>query len=80
LRAVASTAGAQFIDSIVFFGLAFAGTMPNNDLFVMMFTGWIAKVIYEFIMLPVTTLAVHKLKSLEGIEHFDRYQLRIFKF
>jgi hypothetical protein len=80
LRAVASTAGAQFVDSIIFFGVAFAGTMPAHDLLLVMFDGWIAKVLYEFVLLPVTTVAVRKLKSLEGIEHFDRYRLRVFKF
>jgi queuosine precursor transporter len=80
LRAVASTAGAQFVDSLVFFGLAFAGTMPNDDLLIMMVTGWIAKVVYEVVALPLTTIAVRKLKSLEGIEHFDHYKLKVFKF
>lgn len=80
LRAVASTAGAQLIDSIVFFGLAFLGTMPMHDLLLVIFDGWIAKVLYEFLALPLTTLAVRKLKSSEGIEHFDRYRLKIFNF
>jgi uncharacterized integral membrane protein (TIGR00697 family) len=80
LRAVASTAGAQCVDSIIFFGIAFAGTMPTHDLLLVMFDGWIAKVLYEVVALPLTTMAVRKLKSLEGIEHFDRYRLRVFKF
>src|SRR5258707_3235318 len=32
LRAVASTAGAQFVDSVIFFGIAFVWTMPGADL------------------------------------------------
>ena len=80
LRAVASTAGAQFDDSVIFFGVAFVGTMPTHDLLLVMFDGWLAKVLYEIIALPLTTIAVRKLKLLEGIEHFDRYKLRMFKF
>jgi len=80
LRAVASTAGAHFVDSIVFFTLAFAGTMSTPNLLLLMFDGWLAKVIYEIVALPLTTIAVHKLKSLEGIEHFDRYRLKVFRF
>lgn len=80
LRAVASTAGAQFVDSAIFFGVAFAGTMPTHDLLLVMFDGWMAKVLYEVIALPLTTIAVRKLKSLEGIEHFDRHRLEFLKF
>lgn len=80
LRAVASTAGAQAVDSIVFFVIAFYGTMPNKTLAMVVFTGWAVKVIYEIIALPLTTIAVRKLKKLEGIEHFDRYKLNVLKF
>ncbi len=80
LRAVASTAGAQLVDSIIFFGIGFIGTMPTHDLGMVILDGWLAKVAYEIIALPLTTLAVQKLKSLEGIEHFDRYRLKVFKF
>ena len=80
LRAIASTVGGQFVDSLIFFTVAFLGTMPTGDFLLMMIDGWIAKVLYEIVMLPVTTLVVRKIKSLEGIEHFDRYKLRVFRF
>ena len=41
---------------------------------------WIAKTIYEFLALPLTTFIVKKLKAFEGIEHFDRYKLKMLKF
>jgi len=80
LRAVASTAGAQGVDSLIFFTLAFAGTMPTGDLLLMIADGWAAKVLYEILLLPVTTLVVRKIKIREGIEHFDRHKLRVFGF
>jgi queuosine precursor transporter len=80
IRAAASTAGAQLVDSIIFFGLAFAGTMSTNDLILLTFDGWIAKVLYEIIMLPLTTIVVRHIKAWEGIEHFDHYKLHVFKF
>ncbi len=80
LRAVASTAGAQAVDSLLFFTLAFAGTIPLGDLALMIFDGWLFKVLYEIVLLPVTTAVVRWIKIREGIEHFDRYKLRVFKF
>jgi len=80
LRAVASTVGAQFVDSILFVGIAFTGVVPTGVLLTIMFGTWIFKSLYEFAALPFTTVFVHWLKSLEGIEHFDRYKLRMFRF
>ncbi|MDD5586444.1 MAG: queuosine precursor transporter [Alphaproteobacteria bacterium] len=80
LRAVASTAAAQFVDSLVFFGIAFAGVMPVPVLVSVIISSWIAKTIYEFLALPLTTFIVKKLKAFEGIEHFDRYKLKMLKF
>jgi queuosine precursor transporter len=80
LRALVSTAVAQLVDSVVFFIGAFAGTMPNSVVFQLIVSGWIIKTIYEFILLPVTTVAVKKIKFLEGIEHFDCGELSVLKF
>ncbi len=80
LRAAVSTIGAQFVDSVLFFTVAFAGLVPFDVLLSLIFSGWIFKSVYEFVMLPVTTLAVNKLKKLEGIEHFDRHKLQMFRF
>jgi len=80
LRAVASTIGAQTVDSLVFFTAAFAGVVSNNMLISMILSGIVVKSLYEIIFLPVTMLIVKKLKTLEGIEHFDRYKLDVLKF
>lgn len=80
LRAVASTVGAQIVDSVVFFTGAFAGVVSLHTLLVMIVSGILFKSLYEIIFLPVTILIVKKLKTLEGIEQFDRYPVHIFKF
>jgi len=80
LRAVVSTIGAQLVDSIVFFTIAFAGTIPTKIVLSLILGTWIFKSFYEFAVLPFTTIAVHWLKRLEGIEHFDHHKLEIFKF
>lgn len=80
LRAAASTVVAQLVDSIIFFTAAFAGVVPTGTLFSLILSTWIAKSLYEFVVLPFTTAAVIWLKKREGIEHFDRHKLEIFKF
>ncbi len=80
LRAAASTIGAQLVDSIVFFTAAFVGIIPLGTLLSLIFGTWIAKSLYELIVLPFTTIAVTWLKKREGVEHFDRHRLEIFKF
>ena len=80
MRAVASTAAAQLVDSIIFITVAFAGTWPMGVMISVIISTWIAKTIYEFLALPLTTFIVKKLKAFEGIEHFDRYKLKMLKF
>jgi queuosine precursor transporter len=80
VRAIASTLAAQLVDSAVFFAIAFGGTMPLSALLLAIVSSWLFKTFYETAALPVTTLVVNKLKALEGVEQFDRYTLRVFKF
>jgi len=80
LRAIASTAVSQLADSVIFFAIAFVGSISFGIFVNLVFSSWAFRVIYEIIFLPVTTAFVRKLKTLEGIEHFDRYKLRIMKF
>lgn len=80
LRAFASTFAAQLVDSAVFFVIAFAGVIPTRDLLIAIIGSWILKTVYETLALPMTTVAVRKLKRLEGVEQFDRYELKVFRF
>lgn len=80
LRALVSTLGAQFIDSCVFFTAAFGGNLSVTVLIGIILSTWIAKSLYEVVLLPLTTVGVKWLKTREGVEHFDRYRLKILKF
>jgi len=80
LRAVASTVGAQTVDSVVFFVAAFAGVVSSQILVSMIVSGIVFKSLYEILCLPVTMMIVRKLKAIEGIEHFDRSRLLVWRF
>lgn len=77
VRFIASTFIAQFFDSILFFSIAFAGTVSTPQLFNMIITAWLLKVAYEIIALPLSVSVTHKIKQLEGIEHFDRQKISV---
>jgi uncharacterized integral membrane protein (TIGR00697 family) len=80
LRAMASTVAAQAVDSAIFFSMGFIGVLPNAIVVKLIFTTWIVKSLYEFLVLPFTIWFVRFLKKREGIEHFDRQTLYVLKF
>ena len=80
LRAVASTVAAQAVDSTIFFTAAFSGVLPGAIVLKLIVTTWLAKSFYECLALPFTIWFVRKLKTLEGIEHFDNQKLYIMRF
>ncbi|MDO4496364.1 MAG: queuosine precursor transporter [Bacteroidales bacterium] len=66
LRAIASTIAGETVDSVIFFPIAFGGTMPANELFKMMVVQIVLKTLYEVIILPVTIQVVKFFKKLEA--------------
>ena len=72
LRTIGSTVVGQALDTVVFIGLAFGGTVPGGVLLAMMAGQWGAKVLYEAAATPLTYAAVGWLKAREGIDTFDR--------
>lgn len=70
-RTIGSTLVGQGVDSIVFMGLAFAGTLPHGALAAAILTQWAAKSAYEAAATPLTYLAVGFLKRREGIDVYD---------
>ena len=62
----------ELTDSLIFMPIAFAGILPAKVILTMMLTQVTAKVLYEIIILPVTTIVVRKLKQREGIDTYDR--------
>ena len=79
LRAILSTVIAQFADSIIFWVMAMAGVLDSKIIIELIITSWAVKVVYELLALPFTLWFVAFLKRLEGVEHFDRQELYVFK-
>ena len=46
--------------------------MPSNDLVNGILAGWIMKTAIEVLMSPATYLIMHKVKKIEGVDHYDR--------
>lgn len=67
-RTISSTLVGEGIDSLVFIGIAFAGTIATADLLHTMFTTWWLKTLYEVLATPLTYLVVNALKRAEGVE------------
>ena len=72
VRTIGSTVVGEGLDSIIFIGLAFAGTVPSAVLIGIMGGQWAAKVLYEAAATPLTYALVGWLKSREQVDTFDR--------
>ena len=72
-RTIGSTIVGQGIDSLIFYPIAFYATAGWTDatLWEAMKNAWIAKVIWEVVLTPVTYLVVNALKRHEGVDLFD---------
>jgi uncharacterized integral membrane protein (TIGR00697 family) len=70
-RFLASTLAGEAVDSIVFMGVAFFGTIPPMDLLTTIVTLYLVKVIYEVLALPLSTRFANWIKRIEGIDHID---------
>lgn len=66
LRAIVSSLLGETVDSWIFIPLAFWWTMPINTLLVMIVTQVILKLMYEIIILPVTTFVTKKTQIYEN--------------
>ncbi|RPJ56172.1 MAG: VUT family protein [Acidobacteria bacterium] len=71
LRTIGSTIVGQGFDSLIFVGIAFAGTVPTGMLLAIALTQWIAKCLYEALLTPATYLVVNFLKRQEGLDTYD---------
>lgn len=72
LRAIVSTLLGEGVDSLVFFPVAFAGTLHWSVIISLMVSQALLKTAYEVIVLPVTVRAVRRIKKAEGIDTVDR--------
>lgn len=71
LRFVVSTIFGQAVDTVVFVLIAFTGLMTFGELGLVIFSGWLFKVLWEIIVLPVTIYVVKWLKREEGLDAYD---------
>ncbi|MBO7049527.1 MAG: queuosine precursor transporter [Bacteroidaceae bacterium] len=70
-RAITSTIAGELSDSVIFYPLAFLGTMPVRTILSIIVTQVTVKTLYEIVILPVTALISRKLKAKECIDTFD---------
>ncbi len=72
IRAVVSTLFGEGMDSIVFFTVAFVGTIPFRVIVGMMITQTLMKTGYEILVLPLTNRLVKWVKKQEQENVFDQ--------
>ena len=72
-RAILSTVFGEGIDSLIFFPLAFAGTMPWQVMVTMMLGQVSLKTLYEILVLPLTIRIVEYVKRVEGTDVYDEH-------
>jgi queuosine precursor transporter len=70
-RTIGSTIIGQAVDSTVVMFVGFFGVVPVGTIIRLIISGYLAKVIYEAVMTPVTYAVVNFLKRKEGVDYFD---------
>src|ERR1700676_3767739 len=71
-RTIGSTVAGQLVETKKGILIAFVEPPPWTVIFRLMISGYLAKVIYEVLLTPVTYWVVNSLKRAEGIDVFDR--------
>lgn len=71
MRTIGSTLVGEFLDSILFVAIAFAGLYPAKVLIVMAFSNYLFKTSIEVVFTPVTYAVVGFVKKHEKIDAFD---------
>lgn len=67
MRAILSTVYGESVDSLIFFPIAFGGVLSWRMIVSLMVTQAVIKTLYEVMILPVTILAVGRLRKVERI-------------
>jgi uncharacterized integral membrane protein (TIGR00697 family) len=71
-RTIGSTIVGQFVDTSLFFVIAFWGIWPQEQLIAVTITQYLFKTSWEALMTPITYRAVSFLKRVEGEDYYDR--------
>ncbi len=70
-RAVGSTVVGQAVDTAVLMVVAFAGSLNAKLIVTLILSGYLGKVLYEILAIPLTYAVVNFLKRREGVDSFD---------
>jgi uncharacterized integral membrane protein (TIGR00697 family) len=71
-RTIGSTIAGEFVDTMIFYPVAFYGFWSNEQLISVMIGNYIIKVLWETIATPFTYWVVNSLKRAENEDYFDR--------
>lgn len=71
-RTIGSTFCGQFVDSLIFYPLAFWGLWTHEALVAVMVFNLLFKIGVEVLFTPVTYFVVARLKRAEGVDTYDR--------
>lgn len=71
-RLVGSTIIGEFLDTLVFGVVAFAGILTLSDLVKFIMIGWIFKTMVEVLLLPVTYRVINYIKKSENVDFYDK--------
>jgi queuosine precursor transporter len=72
-RTIGSTIFGQFVDSLIFYPLAFWGAdgWSHEAVIKVLLTNWALKVLWEILLTPLTYWFVNRLKKSEGLDIYD---------
>ena len=70
-RFVSSTLVGEGVNTVLFYGIALRGVLPDDLLLRGVLMGWTAKVLVEVVMLPMTYVVVRFLKKADEVDHYD---------
>ncbi len=73
LRVMSSTVIGVAIDNVIFCNIAFWNVMPHEIIWQIIFTQYLIKLGYEFLMLPVTYALVSYLKKADKVDYYDTH-------
>jgi uncharacterized integral membrane protein (TIGR00697 family) len=70
-RALTSVAIAQVVNVCAFYGIAFIGVLPLGVMLSAGAVSWVAVMLCETVVLPLTKRLARFVKEYEGVEHYD---------
>jgi hypothetical protein len=72
MRTIGSTVVGEFVDSALFYFIAFYGIWATGDLVKIVIAQYLLKTTWEVVMTPVTYKVVAFLKRAENEDYYDR--------